>query len=82
MRINKLSLELELARHEEEKWKGAREERKSKFDARRSVGLPFHRSLPILTRVADQDHQEGPYSPEVRRGSHCRDSCCRHCPCR
>jgi len=41
VKVNKLSLELELARHEEEKWKGTREERKSKFDSRRSVGLPL-----------------------------------------
>ncbi|KAH0285126.1 hypothetical protein M436DRAFT_86010 [Aureobasidium namibiae CBS 147.97] len=36
MKIRKLSLELELARHQQEKWKGTREERKSKFDSGRS----------------------------------------------
>lgn len=92
MEIRKLSLELELARHEEEKWKGFREERRNKFDSRRSVGLPFLWSLSILTRVADQDHQEGLCSPEVHpqearrgsrcRGSRCRDSCWRCSSCR
>ncbi|KAG9511896.1 hypothetical protein KCV07_g9853, partial [Aureobasidium melanogenum] len=37
MKMQKLSLELELARHQAEKWEGTREERKSEFDSRRSI---------------------------------------------
>lgn len=57
--MHKLSLELELTRHQAEKWDSTREERKSEFDSRRSVILLLHCLLHPLTRIAEKvRHQE------------------------
>lgn len=65
MKIQKLSLELELARRNAEKWEGTREERKSKFDSRSIVSLPLNLPGLPLTRVAGQDYSERLCSLEV-----------------
>ena len=75
LKIQKLSLELELARHNAEKWEGTREQRKHKYDSRNIVGLPSYVSLRPMTGVVEQAHQERPCSPEVHSQQAQKDRC-------
>jgi hypothetical protein len=66
MRIQKLSLDLELARHHAERQKETSRQRTSKYDSRSLVSLFRCWFWHSLTRVVEQANHESLCSQEVR----------------